>query len=134
MNPRRTVIAAAFMLAGLATALAPARVARAGENSADVQELKREIGQLRAEVQALQTVLAETTELERQRSANPTRAMKASESATPPTAAPAAVDTPSAAPPAAPATAKPAAGGDKVKAAKKDRHHRHSPRNHSRDR
>jgi len=122
------------MLAGLATALAPARVARAGENSADVQELKREIGQLRAEVQALQTVLAETTELERQRSANLTRAMKASDSPMPPSAAPAAVDTPSAAPAAAPAAAKPAAGGDKGKGAKKDRHRHRSPRNRARDR
>jgi hypothetical protein len=117
------------MVAGLATALAPARVARAGEG-ADVQELKREIGQLRAEVQALQTVLAETTELERQRSANLTRAMKASEAPMPPSAAPAAVDTPS----AAPAAAKPAASSDKGKSAKKDRHRRHSPRNRSRDR
>lgn len=133
MNPRRTVIAAAFMVAGLATALAPARVARAGEG-ADVQELKREIGQLRAEVQALQTVLAETTELERQRSANLTRAMKASEAPMPPSAAPAAAETPSAAPAAAPATAKPAASSDKGKGAKKDRHRRHSPRNRSRDR
>ena len=133
MNPRRTVIATAFMVAGLAAAMAPARVARAGEAS-DVQELKREIGQLRAEVQALQTVLAETTELERQRSANLTRAMKASDSPMPPSAAPAAVDTPSAAPAAAPAAAKPAAGGDKGKGAKKDRHRHRSPRNRARDR
>src|SRR5690349_7855691 len=91
VSVRKTAIAItlASMSAGLAVGLMPAGMARAAETS-DVQDLRREVKKLKAEVNALQTVLAETTELERQRSANLTRAVKATEPATAPAGAPSA--------------------------------------------
>jgi hypothetical protein len=135
VSQRRKAIARAAMIAVLAAGLLPARVAWAA-GSDDVQDLRREVSRMRAEVQALQLALAETTELERQRSANLTRALKApspsSEPAAPPPAAPADSE-PAAAPtparPAGPST--PAASGDEKRRGSNHRRHRRSPRSRS---
>lgn len=139
MTSRKTAIAITFALtsAGLVVALVPGGVARAAETS-DVQDLRREVKQLKAEVNALQVVLAETTELERQRSANLTRAVKAMDAPTPPPAAPAASAddaplAPTAAAAPAPATP-PAAHEGKARGASHKRHNKRSPRTRSRDR
>src|SRR5262245_39341200 len=97
MSQRRKAIARATMIAALAAGLLPARVAWAA-GSSEVQDLRRQVSQMRAEVQALQLALAETTELERQRSANLTRALKD----------PAGAPAPAAPPPAAPSGSEPA--------------------------
>jgi hypothetical protein len=122
------------MSAGLAVGLTPAGVARAAETS-DVQDLRREVKQLKAEVNALQVVLAETTELERQRSANLTRAVKATEpsAAAAPSAEADAPLAPTAAAASAPATP-PAAREGKAHGSSHKRHNKRSPRSRSRDR
>jgi hypothetical protein len=74
VNQRRRSLAVALMIAVLAAGVAPAADAWAGD--AELQEMRREVGRLRAQVQGLQTVVAEATELERQRAAALTRAMK----------------------------------------------------------
>jgi peptidoglycan hydrolase CwlO-like protein len=145
VNPRKSAIATAALIAvavACATGLSPtAAVARTADPK-EVQELKREVNQLRAEVQALQAALAETTELERQRTANLTRALKDDSGAFQPAAA--------SSPPAAPAppaersepadrareAAPPAAapsgtGGDKSRGNSRHRHNRRSGRTHS---
>src|SRR5262245_14743770 len=114
------------MIAVLAAGLLPARVAWAG-GSSEVQDLRREVSQMRAEVQALQLALAETTELERKRSANLTRALKAPSSspepAAPPPAAPADSE-PAAAAPAPARPAAPSAAGDEKRRGSHHRRHK----------
>jgi len=90
------------MIAGFVAGLGPATDAWASEAS-EVEALRREVAQMRVQVQALQTALAEPTDGERHR---PT-----AESAPPPPAAPAPTGdaTNAAGAPAAP----PAAGTDK---------------------
>jgi len=64
------------VIAGLAAAMmASPRVAWAGESS-DVEELRREVRQLQAQVQRLSTAIAEAAEFDRQRAALLTRALK----------------------------------------------------------
>ena len=135
MNHRRRSIAAGMMIAVLATGLLQAGDAW-GIESSEVQEMRRELAQMRAQVQALQNVVAEATELERQRSATLTRAMKDFASTVALPAAPA----PAAPPPAAPAPGNdapaearqpttPAASADKKSRAKsRQRRHRRSGR------
>lgn len=138
MNPRKTAIATVITVAVAAAGLSPTGVARAADTS-EVQELKREINQMRAEVQALQVVLVEATELERQRSVNLARAMK-EPAAPPPASAPAGNSEPASAPPeparaAAPSAPAPASASasasDKSRGATRHRRHRHSPRSRS---
>jgi len=130
MRSRRKAIATAIVV-GLATTLAPTVIARAADNG-DVQDLRRQIGQLRAEVQALQVaLLADATALERQRSVKLTKALD--ESAAPAESgepAPAAAAPPVPAAPTAPA----ASGESKARKAAHHRHHRRSSRARSRDR
>jgi len=130
VSPRKTAIATAVTIAVAATGLAPTGVARAADSS-EVQELKREISQMRAEVQALQVVLAEATELERQRSVNLSRAVK--ESATPAPSAPAGNSEPASAPPEpARAAASPSASpSEKTRSTSRHRRHHRSPRSRS---
>jgi len=130
VSPRKTAIATVVTIAVAATGLAPTGVARAADSS-EVQELKREISQMRAEVQALQVVLAEATELERQRSVNLSRAVK--ESATPPASAPAGNSEPASAPPepARAAAAPSASASEKTRSTSRHRRHHHSPRSRS---
>ena len=130
MSPRKTAIATVVTIAVAATGLAPTGVARAADSS-EVQELKREISQMRAEVQALQVVLAEATELERQRSVNLSRAVK--ESATPPAPAPAGNSEPASAPPepARAAAAPSASPSEKTSSTSRHRRHHRSPRSRS---
>ena len=130
MSPRKTAIATAVTIAVAATGLAPTGVARAADSS-EVQELKREISQMRAEVQALQAVLAEATELERQRSVNLSRAVK--ESATPAPSAPAGNSEPASAPPepARAAAAPSASPSEKTRSTSRHRRHHRSPRSRS---
>lgn len=144
MNRRRTATATAALIAVAvagATGLSPtAAVARTADPK-EVLELKREMSQLRAEVQALQAALAETTELERQRTANLTRALRddaapgAPTSAAPPPAAPAPPaersEPADGAREAAPAAAPSGASGDKTRKTPRQRHHRRSGRAHS---
>jgi hypothetical protein len=133
MNQHRRPIAIGVMVAVLAAGLAPAADAWAADS--DVQELRREIGRLRAETQALQDAIAQTTEMERQRSANLIRAMKAdappAQPAAPPPAAPApageANEARQAAAPAAPS----ARGDEKRRSKSRHRRHRRSGRHHS---
>ena len=130
MSPRKTAIATVVTIAVAATGLSPTGVARAADSS-EVQELKREISQMRAEVQALQAVLAEATELERQRSVNLSRAVK--ESATPAPSAPAGNSEPASAPPepARAAAAPSASPSEKTRSTSRHRRHHRSPRSRS---
>jgi hypothetical protein len=131
VSPGKKAIATAALIAGLAaTGLSPAGVAWAADGS-DIQDLRREVSTLRAEVEALQKVIAETTELERQRSANLTRAVR--DSATPAEPAPSAGTDATTAPPAPPRPTPPAASADDDQRPSPARHRRHrrSPRSRS---
>jgi len=125
---------------GLATGLLPAAIARAGDGS-DVQELRREVSRMRAEVQAMSVAIMQANELERQRTAKLTKALEEQAAAVPsgpPPSAPAAPDEGGAAPsaPAPTPQAAPASGGsDKgKKGASARRHHKRSGRSHSKGR
>jgi hypothetical protein len=85
------------MIAVAAAGFFPAADARAAGNAGnkEVQDLRREVSRLRAEVQALQSAIAETTELERQRDANIVRALK-NDSTAASSPAPAPLDAPAA--------------------------------------
>jgi hypothetical protein len=126
-----------MMIAVLAAGVAPAADAWAGDAS-ELQEMRREVGRLRAQVQGLQTVVAEATELERQRAAALTRAMKEL-SAAPAAGAPAATAPPLTPPvpsgetatetrtPAAP-SAPTVASDDKPRGSSRQRRHRRAAR------
>jgi hypothetical protein len=125
MNERKGSIVKLVMIAVLATGLSPAdaRAAEAGE----VQDLRRELGQLRAETQALQTALAEMAELDRQQAANLARALNgdaAPAKATPPPAAPAPSDA-AATETRPPATQSAPSSGGTSKRRSKAKHRRH---------
>ena len=128
MNHRRTQFATATLIAVFATGLLPddAWAADAGE----VQELRQEVRQLRADLQTLTAAVAETTELERQRSANLSRAMK--EQSTPSQPPARATEVASSAgettPPAAPSVTRDDQSGKK---SSRRRRHRRSPRSRS---
>ena len=93
----------ALIAAFAAMLVAMPRVAWGAESS-DVEELRREIRQLQAQVQRLSTAIAEAAEFDRQRAALLTRALKNIGSApaaeAPPARAEAPVSKPSAPPPA----------------------------------
>jgi hypothetical protein len=74
MNHRQKQFATATLIAVFATGLLPEGAWAA--DASEVQELRQEVRQLRADLQTLTAAVAETTELERQRSANLSRAMK----------------------------------------------------------
>ena len=124
-------------IAVLAAGVSPAADAWAGESS-ELHEMRREVAKLRGQVQALQTVVAEATELERQRAAALTRAMKEL-SAAPAPGAPAAAAPPPAAlapsgeaatetrTPAAP-SAPTVASDDKPRGSSRQRRHRRAAR------
>jgi hypothetical protein len=137
VNQRRRPLAVAMMIAVLAAGVSPAADAWAGDAS-ELQEMRREVAKLRGQVQALQTVVAEATELERQRAAALTRAMKEL-SVAPASGAPAAAAAPPAAPApsgdavtetrAAPAPSMPVtAGDDKPRGSSRQRRHRRAAR------
>lgn len=117
---------------GGVTLLTPIRAVASG--TGEVQDLRREAGRLRAELLALQTALAETTELERQRDANLIRALKDDApspraSAAPPPPVP--VETrepPSGAPASQPPAAAAPAAPDHARSAPRHRRHRRSGR------
>ena len=140
MSRTRTAIAIAVMIVtGPATGLLPTGIARAGEAN-DLQDLRREIGRMRAEVQAMQVAIMQANELERQRTAKLTKALEEQAAAVPsdsPPSAPAAPDEGGAAPsaPAPTPQAAPASGGtDKGKGASRRRHHKRSGRTHAKGR
>jgi hypothetical protein len=60
MKSRRKAIATAVVV-GLATTLAPTVLARAADKG-EVQDLRREVSQLRADVQSLQVALVDLAE------------------------------------------------------------------------
>jgi hypothetical protein len=125
-----------MMIAVLAAGVAPAADAWAGDAS-ELQEMRREVAKLRGQVQSLQNVVAEATELERQRAAALTRAMKEL-SVMPAPAAPAAAAPPPAAPaPSGEAVAETrpsapiAASDEKPRASSRQRRHRRAARGRS---
>lgn len=136
MHRTRTAITTAVMIAtALAMGLLPTGIARAGEGSSDVQELRREVSRMRAEVQAMSVAIMQANELERQRTAKLTKALEEQAAAVPsdpPPSAPAAPDEGGAAPSApAPQVAPASGGGDKGKGESRRRHHKRSGRSHS---
>ena len=141
MRRSRPAIATAVMIAtGLVVGLAPTGVARAGD-AGDVQELRREVSRMRAEVQAMQVAIMQANELERQRTAKLTKALQEQAAAVPsdptPSSAPAASGDGAAVPgaPAPTPRVAPASGsGDKGKAASRRRHHKRSGRSHAKGR
>ena len=140
MRRTRTAITTAVMIAtALAMGLLPTGIARAGEGN-DVQELRREVSRMRAEVQAMSVAIMQANELERQRTARLTKALEEQAAAVPsdpPPSAPAAPDEGGAAPgaPAATPQGAPASGGsDKGKDAPRRRHHKRSGRSHAKGR
>jgi len=129
MHARSKAIAIAIVV-GLAATLAPTVIARAAD-SGEVQDLRRQIGQMRTEMQALQLALTDAKELDRQRSVQLTRALgglAALAESGEPAAAAAAAPVPAA--PAAPA----ASVEGKPRKSSHHHHHRHSSRARSRDR
>jgi hypothetical protein len=140
MSRTRTAIATAVMIAtALAVGGLPGRIARAGE-AGDVQELRREVSRMRAEVQAMQVAIMQANELERQRTARLTKALEEQAAVVPSDPAP---PSPAVAPgegalaPSAPAAAPqiaPASGSDKAKGASRRRHHKRSGRSHTKGR
>ncbi len=140
MRRTSSAITTAVMIAtGLTMGLLPTGIARAGEGG-DVQELRREVSRMRAEVQAMSVAIMQANELERQRTARLTKALEeqaAALPADPPPSAPAAPDEGGASPgaPAPTPQAAPASGGsDKGKGASRRRHHKRSGRSHSKGR
>lgn len=75
MDHRRRLTSSAVIIAAIATILLPAPVLAA--DAAEVESLRREVRQLQADLQVLRTAVAEATELERLRSTNLARQMKA---------------------------------------------------------
>ena len=73
-------------VAVVAAGLLPGGAAWAAE-AGEVQEMRREVAQMRGQVQALLSAVTEATELERQRSASLSRAIKEMASAAPAPAA-----------------------------------------------
>ena len=124
---------------GLAMGLLPTGIARAGEGN-DIQDLRREVSRMRAEVQAMSVAIMQANELERQRTAKLTKALEEQAAAVPsdaPLPSTAAPDEGGAAPsaPAPTPQAAPASGGsDKGKGASRRRHHKRSGRSHSKGR
>jgi hypothetical protein len=129
------------MLAIAAAGFWPASEARAagsGNSNKDAQDLRREVSRLRAEMQALQSAIAETTELERQRDVKLVRALEDDTGATTspaPLGAPApghdATSESREAAPVPPATHAPtagAAGDDKGRAVSRRHRHKHAAR------
>jgi hypothetical protein len=127
-QPRRP-IATGILIAIFTFGLAPADAWAADE----VQDLRRDVNRLRAEMLALQAALAETTELEYQRDLKITRALRADAPPATPVAPPPSVPAggseaaEEAREPARPAT--PAASGDGKRRSKSNkRRHRRSGR------
>ena len=83
MRRTSTAITTAVMIAtGLTMGLLPTGIARAGEGS-DVQELRREVSRMRAEVQAMSVAIMQANELERHRTAKLTKALEEQAAARP---------------------------------------------------
>jgi len=123
---------------GLVLGLLPKGVARGGDGG-DVQELRREVSRMRAEVQAMQVAIMQANELERQRTAKLTKALEEPAAAVPsdptPSSTPGASGDGAAAPGApAPQVAPASGGGDKGKGASRRRHHKRSGRSHAKGR
>jgi hypothetical protein len=131
VSQRRKAIATTVLIAAFATGLLPATDAWAS-GSSEVQELRREISQIRSDLQALQAAVTEATELERQRSANLARALKDGGAAPAQPPAPAQAPAPPVAAteavtaPAAPASS--ATSDDKDRRGSRKRRHKRSPR------
>ena len=128
MNHRRRQFATATLIAVFATGLVPDDAWAA--DASEVQELRQELRQLRADLQTLTAAVAETTELERQRSANLSRAMKeqSAPSQPPARATEVASGAGETAPAAAPSVTRDDQGGKK---SSRRRRHRRSPRSGS---
>ena len=75
MNHRRRLTSSAVIIAAIATVLLPAPGLAA--EAAEVESLRREVRQLQTDLQVLRNAVAEATELERLRSANLAKQMKA---------------------------------------------------------
>lgn len=128
MNHRRKQFATATLIAVFATTgLLPDEAW--ADDPAEVQELRQEVRQLRADLQTLTAAVAETTELERQRSANLSRAMKEQSSPSQPPAP--AREVASSAGETTPAAAPSVTRDDPGRKSSRRRRHRRSPRSRS---
>jgi hypothetical protein len=127
MNHRRKQFATATLIAVFATGLLPDDAWAA--DASEVQELRQEVRQLRADLQTLTAAVAETTELERQRSANLSKAMKeqSTPSQPPVRASEVATSAGETTPPATPSVTR----DDRGKKSSRHRRHRRSPRSRS---
>jgi hypothetical protein len=127
MIQRRGFLATTVMFAVLGTAGA----AWAGSGG-EVQDLKREVARLRADVQTLQVAMTEAAELERQGAVKISKVLDAEPAAVEPAVEPAAAPVASAEVASsgrASAVAAPAAAADsKTKGSSHRRHHRHPRR------
>jgi hypothetical protein len=134
MKKRKSAIATASLIAVFAAGLFP--VTAAADDSGEVQDLKREVSQLRAQMQALQAAVMEATELERQRAVALARLNKEpSQPAATPAAAPVANnEAPSGAREISPAPVASAGRDDKGSSKSRRRHHRRSERSRSKSR
>ena len=128
MHHRRRQFATATMIAVFATGLLPDETWAA--DASELQELRQEVRQLRADLQTLTAAVAETTELERQRSANLSKAMKeqSAPSQPPAPAREVASGAGETTPPAAPSVTRDDQGSKK---SSRRRRHRRSPRSGS---
>jgi hypothetical protein len=116
------------MIAVVAAGLSPAADAWAADAS-EIQDMRREVAQMRAQVLALQSAVLEATELERQRSAALNKAIKELSSAPAPAAPPPPAPAPSTEPaseprPSSPPSVRPASGDEKPKSTRQRRHRR----------
>jgi hypothetical protein len=128
VSQRRRAIATAVLLAGFAVGLSPAGVARASEGN-DIQELRREVSRMRAEVEAIQVAITQANDLERQRTEKLRRALDAQPD--PSTPAPAAAPAETTEPPSgepAPRAAPASDSEDKSRGSTKHKRHKRSGR------
>jgi len=127
-------IATAALVAILATGASPTTAVWAAE-AGDVQDLRQEVGRLRAQLQTLQGAIAEVTELERQRDVAVIKTLKepiapahAAAPPPPPAAPVAASETASEARATTTPPTAAAARDDKPRGASRHRRHRRSAR------
>jgi hypothetical protein len=86
VDQRRRLTSSAVIIAAITTVLLPGPTLAA--DAAEVESLRHEVRQLQSDLQVLRTAVAEATELERLRSTNLARQMKAPQQASEPPPAP----------------------------------------------
>jgi len=132
VSQRRRAIATAVLIAGFALGLLPGGAARASEGN-DIQDLRREISRMRAEVEAMQVAITQANDLERQRTERLRKALDAQPEPSAPaaTTAPASSPAETTEPPSgtpAPRTAPASDSEDKARGSTKHKRHKRSGR------